>query len=500
MKNKIICGDCLEVLKKMESETVDLIYLDPPFSSNKNYTGIWDKTEEELSFDDSHWDMGVRGYIKWLQERIDQCFRVLKPTGSIYVHCDWHASHYIKVMMDDLVHKHGGNFRNEIVWQRTHAHGGGTKGFSRIHDTIFFYTKSNKFTLNRQHVPYSEKYIENFFKYKDEDGRRYRLVIASGSGETKSDYEWKGKCPPKGRHWAYKKETMKKLEKEGRIVYSSKGTPSIKQYIDEKLGTLVTDMWSDIEVIHSQARERLGYPTQKPEKLLERIIKASSKRGDIVLDPFCGCGTTLSVAAQLGRKFIGIDESRMAVKVMNNRLKEIRNWTESKYLSEKVNIESFEWDVVLPGGINDIKKYEWRNFQDWVCEKFGAMKGKRGADGGIDGITPTSVAIYDSVEKRYIAPPPKTLIQSKHFGKTKIGEPHLKKFESTIRHNNKNEGIMVAWGFAKTAKQYVSEAKEKGISIYCVEAEWLYKQPTPKSPYADGYKVGRKKTLTDYQM
>ena len=219
-----------------------------------------------------------------------------------------------------------------------------------------------------------------------------------------------------------------------------------------------------------------------------------------MLDPFCGCGTTLSVAAQLGRKFIGIDESRMAVKVMNNRLKEIRNWTESKYLSEKVNIESFEWDVVLPGGINDIKKYEWRNFQDWVCEKFGAMKGKRGADGGIDGITPTSVAIYDSVEKRYIAPPPKTLIQSKHFGKTKIGEPHLKKFESTIRHNNKNEGIMVAWGFAKTAKQYVSEAKEKGISIYCVEAEWLYKQPTPKSPYADGYKVGRKKTLTDYQM
>jgi len=454
MKNKIICGDCLEVLKKIESETVDLIYLDPPFSSNKNYTGIWDKTKEELSFDDSHWDEGVKGYIKWLRERVDQCFRVLKPTGSLYLHCDWHASHYIKVMLDEFTKKYDSKFQNEIIWYYK-GRGMQKNRFQRKHDIIFFYSKSKKFNFYGDNilVPLDPKHISRYNK-TDKDGKKYALIKKKNSNS-----------------------------------YS-------KIYLKD--GIIPTDVW-DIPFIHG--KESIGYPTQKPEKLLERIIKAASNNGDIVLDPFCGCGTTLSVSAQLGRKFIGIDEIRMAIKVMDNRLREIRNWTESRYLSAKVDIRPFEWETIFPGGINNIKKYNWRNFQDWVCEKLGAIKGKRGPDGGIDGTTTTNVAIYDVIEKRLIALPPETLIQSKHFSKAKVGEPYLKKFESTIRQKNKIEGIMVSWEFAKTTKQYVSEAKERGISIYCVKAEWLHKQPTPTSPYADSYKVNRKKfRLDDYRI
>jgi len=275
---------------------------------------------------------------------------VLKDTGSIYLHCDWHANAHLRILMDKIFGEN--HFLNEIIWSRTHAHGGGEKGFSRIYDTLLFYVKSDSFRFNRQHVPYSAKYIKNFFRYVDKDGRRYRLVIATGSGETKSDYLWKGVRPTKGRHWAYTKEKMEELDKQGKLVYSQSGMPSVKQYIDEKKGTLVTDIWTDIEVIHSQSKERLGYPTQKPERLLDRIIKASSNPMDIILDPMCGGGTTIAVAHKLGRRWIGIDVSPVACKLMVERMRGLK-------------IRITEGDIVgLPKTIEEIKALQPFEFQN----------------------------------------------------------------------------------------------------------------------------------------
>jgi DNA modification methylase len=315
--NAIYEGDNLEILKKFNSNSIDLIYADPPFSSNKSYKVYGKDNDDVRSFEDK-WKNGVRGYIKWIKPRLVECKRILKDTGSIYLHCDDHANAYIRILMDDIFGEN--NFKNEIIWQRTHAHGGGRRGFGRVHDTILFYSKTNKFVFNRKHVPYSEGYIKKFFRYSEPDGRKYQTVTPTGAGETKNNYEWKGKMPPKGRHWAYTKEKMEMLEKEGKIVYSKNGLPRVKQYLYEKEGTLLKDIWTDINVIHSLSKERQQYPTQKPLLLLERIIECSSNVGEVVLDPFCGCGTTLAAAQKLKRKWIGIDSNTAACNLMQKRM------------------------------------------------------------------------------------------------------------------------------------------------------------------------------------
>lgn len=450
--NAIIHGDSRDVINKFPDKSIDLIYLDPPFFTQKDYEIVFDDGYEIRSFKDAHWyskngkrreDIYV--YLDWLKERIEQCYRVLKDTGSLYIHCDYHADAYIRVyILDKIFGKN--NFKNEIVWQRTHAHGGGRKGFSRVHDTILFYTKSSKFTFNRQHVPYSEKYIENFFRYKDKNGRIYRLVIASGSGETKNDYTWKGKKPPKGRHWAYNKETMKKLEKEGRIVYSSKGSPNIKQYIDEKPGTLVTDIWTDIEVIHSQSKERLGYPTQKPMELLERIIKTSSNEGDIVLDPMCGCGTTIVSAHKLKRKWIGIDVSLTACKLMADRLRKLG-------ATPKM--------INMPTTVKQLKKIQPFDFQNKIIQLLqGRVSSKKVGDMGIDGVT------FDG-----------TPVQVKQS--EKVGRNVVDNFETAIRRyfagsKRDKKGIIVAFSFTSGAHDEAHRVGLEGsIEIKLIRADEL---------------------------
>ncbi|MCL4362399.1 site-specific DNA-methyltransferase [Candidatus Parvarchaeota archaeon] len=315
--NSIYEGDNLKVLRKFPDKSVDLIYADPPFFSNQHYVVHGEDGLREFT---DKWKGGIDSYIVWIKERMIECRRILKDTGSIYLHCDYHANGYLRVIMDQVFGIK--NMRNEIVWKRTYAHGGGTKGFSRVHDTILFYSKTDQFKFNKQYNPYSKEYVKGFFKKSDSDGRRYQLVIATGPGETKNDYEWKGKKPPKGRHWAYNKTRMEELEKEGRLVYSKNGIPRVKQYIDEKPGTLISDIWNDIDVIHSLSKERQKYPTQKPLPLLERIISSSSDEGDIVLDPFCGCGTTLVAAQKLKRKWIGIDINSVACSLMKKRMTE----------------------------------------------------------------------------------------------------------------------------------------------------------------------------------
>ena len=319
--NRLILGDNLEVMKKMESDNVDLIYLDPPFFSNRNYEVIWGDDGEVRSFQD-RWSGGIEHYIEWLYERIEQMYRLLKPTGSIYLHCDWHANAYIRVEILDKIFGIN-NFVNEIIWKRTTTHNDhkqGAKHFGRVTDTIFFYAKDIKrFTYYSQFERYTNDYIASSYRRTDSDGRRFKasdLSAAKPGGDT--SYQWKGQYPPKGRYWAYSKENMEHFEKQGRIFYSSNGRPYLKHYLDEMPGVSVDSLWNNC--VYKNKIERIGYPTQKPESLLERIIKASSNEGDIVLDPFVGGGTTIAVADGLNRKWIGIDQSVQAVKLSELRL------------------------------------------------------------------------------------------------------------------------------------------------------------------------------------
>ncbi|TAG85199.1 MAG: site-specific DNA-methyltransferase, partial [Bacteroidetes bacterium] len=268
--NKLILGDCLEVLKTLENETVDLIYIDPPFFSNRTYEVIWGDKGEVRSFED-RFSGGIEHYISWLKERIQELHRILKPTGSIFVHCDWHANAYIRVSILDKIFG-GGNFINEITWQRATTHNDtkqGAKHFGRITDTIFLYSKDHKlYTFNPQHERYTSEYIAQSYNKTDENGRRFKasdLSAAKGGGDT--SYEWKGKKPPKGRYWAYSKKNMEKFETEGKLYYSSTGKPYLKHYLDEMPGTSVDSLW--FNCVFRNKQERIGYPTQKPEALLE---------------------------------------------------------------------------------------------------------------------------------------------------------------------------------------------------------------------------------------
>ena len=425
--NAIYEGDNLEIMGNLTSKSIDLIYLDPPFYTNMGFEIIWKDKAEIRAFQD-RWAGGIKHYISYMQPRLIECHRLLKDNGSLYLHCDPHADSYLRMELDRIFGE--GNFRNAIVWKRTHAHGGGATGFSSIHDTILFYTKSNKFKFNRQFTAYSQKYIDDFFRYKDLDGRRYRLVIATGSGETKNDYLWKGKQPTKGRHWAYKKERMVELEKEGLLVYSKTGSVNVKQYIDDKEGTLISDVWDDIEVVHSQSKERLGYPTQKPVALLERIVKASSNKGDLILDPFCGCGTALVASQKLDRKWIGIDLSPTACKLMDKRLK-----------------KEFGITPILITGKEDMKwvrKLPHFEFQNWAVGKFyGNVSKKYSGDFGIDGTTAQVKGGYP--------------IQVKQ--EEKIGRNYIDNFETAMRRMGKKKGYFVAYSFGSGAIEEVARVK-----------------------------------------
>lgn len=430
---------------------MDLIYIDPPFFTHKQYEVVWGDEAEVRSFED-RWEGGIEHYIGWMKPRVQLMWEILKPTGSFYLHCDWHANAHLRIMLDEIFDAK--NFRNEIIWQRTFAHGGGSVGFSRVHDSILFYTKSEKFLFNRQHVPYSESYIKNFFRFADADGRRYQLVILTGPGSTKNDYEWKGKRPTRGRHWAYKKEKMEELEKEGRLVYSKTGIPRVKQYIDEKQGTLVTDLWIDIPVIHSQSRERLGYPTQKPEALLERIMKVSSNKNDLILDPFCGCGTTVAVAQKLGRKWIGIDISPTAVKTITSRLDSMHAIKDKDFVV-----------VGMPKTVDELKKLKPFEFQNWVIDEMGAHHSrKKVGDMGLDGYVMRSVLHGEAG------------IQVKQSDG--IGRNVIDNFVSALQRAKYNKGFIIAFSFGKGAHEEVARLKNEGnVDIKLVNVEdLLYKK------------------------
>jgi DNA modification methylase len=320
--NRLILGDNLEILKTLEADSVDLIYLDPPFFSNRNYEVIWGDTGEIRSFQD-RWAGGIDHYIAWLKERVEEMYRVLKPAGSMFLHCDWHANAYIRV---DILDKIFGadNFRNEIIWKRTTAGKPIYNNLPKNADTIFWYSKSDKYFFQRQTSELNEKDKETF-NLDDNDGRgRYNTQpIINPDVRPNLQYTYKTKdgkvysSPKNG--WRFNERRMRELENDNRLYFTDKSIRE-KYYLSEReaKGKQLSNIWDDIQNV--QGNTKIGYPTQKPEALLERIINMASNENDIVLDPFMGGGTTIVVADKLKRQWIGIDQSPMAVKVTEFRL------------------------------------------------------------------------------------------------------------------------------------------------------------------------------------
>lgn len=420
-QNILFYGDNLPILREhIADESVDLIYLDPPFNSQRTYNVLFkhesgDESEAQIAaFEDTwHWPPAAKtyhellttapervsrmmealhdfigpsqmlAYLVMMAARLVELHRVLKPTGSLYLHCDPTASHYLKVMLDAIFGVRF--FQNEIVWKRTSSHGDAGR-FPNITDTIFFYTKSSVFVWNKPSMPHDEGYIRSHYTQVDNSGRRFRydnLVKPKGSiGYFYTLLE----CPPPPNGWRMPEARAEEWLKSGRIEIPPRGKiPAYIRYLDEVQGTAVPNLWTDISPINSQAREALGYPTQKPLALLERIIQASSNPGDIVLDPFCGCGTAIAAAQKLGRRWVGIDITYLAIALQKYRLQDMFPGATFKVIGEPQDIRD-AWQLAQ----DDRFQFQW-----WALSlvkarpaggQEGGKQGKKGADKGIDGI------------------------------------------------------------------------------------------------------------------
>ncbi len=448
--NKLYFGDNLDILREhVADESVDLIYLDPPFNSNATYSVLFTEKNGTQSaaqiaaFDDTwHWDISSRqayeevvlaggkisallsalhdflgtndmmAYLTMMAIRLKELRRVLKSTGSIYLHCDPTASHYLRSVMDAVFSPM--NFRNEIIWQRAQPKGHAYTRFSSAHDVVLFYVKSADAEFDQQYKPHDPEYVEKFYKYTDEDtGRRYRLDNLANPNKDRPNLTYE--FPPGSgvvRVWRWTKERMTKAWEEGRVVIPKRGkVAAYKRYLDEMPGAHVTDIWNDIEHLHGSNAERLGYPTQKPEALLERIIQASSNEGDIVLDPFCGCGTTIAVAERLHRRWIGIDLTHLAVNLMKARLHDSFGPDLQRY-----QVISDPKDVGSARALAEENRYQFEYWALGLVEGSPTDDRKKGADKGIDG----NIYFFDDdsgQRKRIIVQ-----IKSGHVTRNQIGD------------------------------------------------------------------------------
>jgi site-specific DNA-methyltransferase (adenine-specific) len=442
MGNQLYFGDNLDVLRNnISDESVDLVYLDPPFNSKANYNVLFKEVKGtpsaaqiEAFTDFWHWDDAavrtyhelllsenapvklknlLRGfeeflgpndmlaYLVMMAPRLVELRRVLKSTGSIYLHCDPTASHYLKLLLDAIFGKK--NFLNEIVWQRTYAHGS-SKKYGPVHDLILFYSKNNDYLWTNPTTPHSSSYIEKHFKHKDDDGRLFQPISLTGAGvrHGESGKPWRGIDPTeRNRHWALPGSTVEELGIEceslqdkldaldaaGMIFWPQKdnGTPRLKWFADKLNGQALLDIWTDVNPISSHAKEKLGYPTQKPQALLERILKASSNEGDVVLDPFCGCGTTIAAAQALNRRWIGVDITYLAINLIKNRL--------ADHFGDELEYELHgspkDWESARELAVATDKPR--KEFEIWAlslvkAQPDGDPSRKGGGDKGIDGV------------------------------------------------------------------------------------------------------------------
>lgn len=446
--------DNAEVLRTLPDESVDLVYLDPPFFSNRFYEVIWGEEAEVRSFED-RWAGGIQNYIDWMKGRVTEMHRVLKPTGSLYLHCDPHASHYLKIMLDGIFGPE--YFRNEVIWKRTFAHNS-SKRYGPVHDVLLFYSRGETFTWNPQHVPHDpqSEYVRTHYTRVDPDGRRWMPdnLTAAGVRNGSSGQPWRGfDVSSKGNHWKFTIEGLEELDAKGRIYWPTKvgGWPRFKRYLDQVKGHALQDIWVDIAPINAKAAERLGYPTQKPEVLLERILRASSNENDIVLDPFCGCGTTVAVAERLKRQWVGIDISATAVEIMRRRLLK-------QHCKPKI-----ENAVQTVGDLKQLKPFE---FQNWIINAiYGTHSPKKVGDMGIDGYW-------------FFTREPVQVKQSEHVGRNVVDN-----FETAIRRAGHSIGYVIAFSFTRGAVEEAVRAKKDGLDIRLVkvaEIMLLVKRPHGK--------------------
>ena len=419
--NRLIWGDNLHAMRTVPSESVDLIYIDPPFFSNRVYNVIWGDEHEERSFSDI-WEGGLDGYLIWLNARLYEMKRLLKPTGSIYVHCDWHASHYIKVEMDKIFGFE--NLVSEIVWSYGSASGGRAAGSKPVkgHDTVLWYAVDyGQHTYNRQFTEYSEKYIRERFINVDDDGRTYRTRKRANGVVT-------------------------------------------RQYLDESPGVPLSSVWSDVKQLYAyhwmkRKQEEVGYPTQKPEALIERIIRASSNEGDVVLDAFLGGGTTAVVAQRLGRRWIAMDQSRVAVAVAAERLKaqEITRGLEDAVVPD-FTIE--HWGVYEMERLSRMPPEQFRAF---VLDCYDASVPS--SDDGVHG--------YKGARARvpvWVGPP--DLTATVDAGDVNAFAQAIARLDRYQGEEGLRDGVMLAWGFSPGARRAAAELREReGVSLAFVRLE-----------------------------
>ena len=489
MSNQLFYGDNLEVLRRhIKDESVDLCYIDPPFNSKRNYNQIYnnigkeDQAQAQAFIDTWTWDdyanqgleeiqtnyQGhftaqsidlISGLVKVLGKgsllaylismtlRIAEIHRVLKPTGSFYLHCDPTASHYLKLVLDAIFCSQGGDYLNELIWKRTSGHSDSSR-YGRVHDVIFYYSKSSKVKWNEEYQAYDQKYVDEYYKYTDPDGRRFMSgdIGAAGLSGGGYEYEWKGIR----RIWRVPTGTMQRLDNEGRIYYTKNGFPRLKRYLDEMQGLPVQDTWTDVEALRSWHKERLGYPTQKPEGLLERIIKASSNEGDVVLDAYCGCGTTVAVSQRLDRQWIGIDITYQSISLILRRL-------ESAFgqgVLENVVLNGIPKDMQSAKALANKKDDRTRKeFEKWAVLTYSNNRAiinqKKGADKGIDGI-----AYFRSERDE----PEKIILQVKSG---KVSSRDIRDLQGTMTRENAVLGVFIT--LQKPTKDMAKEAKEAGI-------------------------------------
>jgi site-specific DNA-methyltransferase (adenine-specific) len=497
--NTLFYGDNLPIMQQyIPDESVDLVYLDPPFNSNRTYNVLFkqesgqDSEAQIAAFEDTwHWnqaaeesyhrlvtegpdDVGrmiaalrefvgtnqMMAYLVMMAERLVELHRVLRPTGSLYLHCDPTASHYLKIVLDTIFRPE--NYRSEITWKRYSSHNDAKRTYPAITDVILFYAKSKATGFNVIYREYDESYIRNSFRSVDENGRRFTLNnLQSPNPRPNLTYEYKG-YPPPPNGWKVSREKMEALDQEGRIHFpeNPNGRLRLKYFLDELPGAIVTNLWDDVPSLSGAHAERLGYPTQKPLALLERIISASSNEGDWVLDPFCGCGTTVAAAQKLGRRWIGIDVTHLSIALQKYRLKDMfGDDVAYQVIGEPESLE----------GARQLASEDRFQFQWWALSliqarpyggEAGSKKGKKGADRGIDGVI---TFIDDGTGK-----PKRVLVQVKSG---KVSSRDIRDLVGTVQRDNAEIGVFLT--LDEPTRDMVTEAVSAGF----YDSPWSGKHP-----------------------
>lgn len=545
MEQKLFYGDNLNILRKyIKDDSIDLCYIDPPFNSKRNYNQIYnnigqeDKAQAQAFIDTWTWDdeanLGLKeikenttnkftsasidliiglekvlkqgsllSYLIHMTRRISEIYRILKPSGSFYLHCDPSASHYLKIVLDSIFCAQNGDFKNEIVWRRHYSHNDGNK-FGCIHDIILYYVKSSNYTYNRQSIPYDDEYIKkNYASIDPATGKRFRSVSLNAAGQgTGKNFGELFLTPPSGTHWRWSQERIDAGLASGIIFFTKAGVPRYKQFLDNMDGVPVQDTWTDFYSLSSHDSERLGYPTQKPEMLLERILKTSTNESDIILDAYCGCGTTVAVSQRLNRNWIGIDITYQSISLILKRLED----SFGKNIAEKTILNGVPNDMESAIALAHKKDDKTRKeFEKWAVLTYSNNRAiineKKGGDGGIDGIAyMVDFDVKGDVESK------KVLFSVK--SDKKYSPAYIRDLNGTIEREKAALGFLIT---LYSADNLVKESKQYGlyynkylqrnfpkIQVICVE-ELLNgsKMPIPTTTTHEVVKSAENKTPTN---